>query len=497
MPLKTPEQYRQSLRDDRTVYFRGQRVKDVTTHPILGVAVDHAAIDYRLAEEQVHRGLAVARDPETGHEIGRHYVIPRSADDLLKRSQIIDLATREGATLVTLIKEIGTDGLFALHVVASQMDAQLGTRYLERVQRFYRHCADGDLAVAVAQTDVKGDRSLRPSEQEHPDYYVRAVSQRKDGIVVRGCKVHTSIATNANEIIVLPTRNLDEADKDYAVAFAVPVNTPGVKLIASPYGSRKSNAFENPLSTGHKMMETMTVFDDVFVPWERVFMNGEWQFAGPLALGFVEFHRFTAVSYKLPLLDLLVGAAALLADYNGVARAAHVRDKFVWLITYAETVRWLTKMSALECRMKEGIAVPNPLISNIAKFRFAEDYHKALQHVQDIAGGLLVTAPAQEDLENPETAEYIRHYLGGRKGVSADNRLRALNMVSDLTTADFGGYQAVLAVHAEGSLEAEKLTIFREYDVREALAYAKKVAGIQDKPAKGSAPSPEPGKPRR
>ena len=488
MPLKSPQQYKDSLRDGRTVFFRGQRVPDVTTHPVLGVAVDHAAIDYRLAEDPKYRDLAVAIDAG-GKELGRHYVIPHSADDLLKRSQIIDAATREGATLVTLIKEIGTDGLFALHLIAKQMDDQLGTKYLGRVQDFYRHCAEGDLAVAVAQTDVKGDRSLRPSEQEHPDYYLRVVERRPDGIVVRGCKVHTSIATNAHEIIVLPTRNMEEGDKDYAVAFAVPANAKGLKMIASPYGSRQGNAFEHPLSTDHKMMETMTIFDDVFVPRERVFLDGEWQFAGPLALAFVEFHRFTAVSYKLPLVDLLVGAAALLADYNGVARAAHVRDKFVWLVTYAETVRWLTKMAALECRTQElGIAVPNPLISNIAKFRFAEDYHKALQHVQDIAGGLLVTAPGLEDLQNPETAAYVKRYLGGRKGVSAEDRLRALNMVSDLTTGDFGGYQAVLAVHAEGSIEAEKLTIFRDYDLRPALAYAKRVAGIAERPPRAAQP---------
>lgn len=190
------------------------------------------------------------------------------------------------------------------------MDARLGTNYSQRVRAFHEHCASQDLALAVAQTDVKGDRSLGPSElaaRGNPDAYVQIVARRDDGIVVRGMKTHTSCTTNVNEVIVLPTRAMAEADADYAVSFAIPVNTPGVTLIASPHGGSERDDFDHPISSKHKMMETLTIFDDVFVPWDRVFMNGEWQWAGPLALAFVEFHRFTAISYKLPLVDALVG----------------------------------------------------------------------------------------------------------------------------------------------------------------------------------------------
>jgi aromatic ring hydroxylase len=223
------------------------------------------------------------------------------------------------------------------------------------------------------------------------------------------------------------------------------------------------------------MMETLTVFDDVFVPNDRIFLNGEWQYAGPLAKTFVEFHRFTAISYKLPLLDLLVGSALLIAEQNGIEKAGHVREKLTWLISYAQTVRMLTKMAAIECTVKGGIAVSNTEVVNIAKLHFASNYHQALMHVQDIAGGLLVTAPGEGDLKNPETRKYVDRYLGGKAGVSAEQRLRTLNMISDLTTSEFGGYQAVLAIHAEGSLEAEKLTILREYDQASAKNYARSI----------------------
>ena len=481
MALRTPQAYKTSLQDERIIYYKGERVKDVTTHPVLRVAVQHASIDYEMAENPRYRDLAVVHDPQTGEEISRYFHLPRTSDDLLKRSQLIETATGLGRTLVVLIKEIGSDALFALHMVARRMDDTLQTAYLSRVRQFYQHCARNDLAVAVAQTDVKGDRSLGPSQQTHPDYYVHIVDERPDGIVVRGAKIHTSVLTNANEVIVLPTRNMSEADRDYAVAFAIPVNTPGLKMICSPYGAPRPGHHDHPITSQHKMTETLTVFDDVFVPRERVFLQKEWQFAGDLAKTFVEFHRFTAISYKLPLTDALVGAAQLIADYNGLTRAGHIREKITRLIAYTQTLRALTVQAAQQCHVEEeGIAVPSPLLVNIAKLHFAENYHQMVAYLQDISGGMLVTAPGEDDLRNPETRPFIDKYLGGKAGVSAAARLRLLNMISELTASDFGGYQAVLAIHAEGSIEAEKLTIHREYDFRHSLDLVTYIAGLSD-----------------
>ncbi|HKZ02575.1 MAG TPA: 4-hydroxyphenylacetate 3-hydroxylase N-terminal domain-containing protein, partial [Pyrinomonadaceae bacterium] len=280
MGLRSPEQYKESLKDGRAVFYRGERVPDVTSHPHLGIAVEHASIDYRVAEDARYQKLATAKGPN-GDLVSRYYHIPRNSDDLLKRSRLIETTTRLGGTLVILIKEIGTDALFALHLIARQTDQKFGTQYYERVTKFFDHCRANDLAVAVAQTDVKGDRSVGPLGQEHPDYYVHIVRETNEGIVVRGAKAHTSVSVNANEIVVLPTRNLNEEDRNYAVAFAVSPNTPGLKLIASPYAEGVSkNEFDYPLSAKHKMIETLTVFDDVLIPWERVFLKGEWQMAG-------------------------------------------------------------------------------------------------------------------------------------------------------------------------------------------------------------------------
>jgi aromatic ring hydroxylase len=477
MGLRTPQQYVDSLKDNRTVFYRGEQVTDVTSHPVIKKAVHHACIDFEMAEDPAYRDLAVVT--EGGDQYSRYFKIPASTDDLLKRSQLIEAATALGKTLVVLVKEIGTDALFALHRVSRQVDTKYETDYYRRVEAFYRHCRDNDLAISVAQTDVKGDRSAGPLNQPNPDMYTRIVERRPDGIVVRGAKIHTSCTTNVNELIVLPTRAMSEADKDYALAFAIPVDTPGLKLIASPYGGSPKSEFDAPLSAERKMMETITIFDDVFVPWERVFLAGEHDFAGPLALGFVEYHRFTAVSYKLPLVDALIGSALLMADMNGISKAAHVRDKLIWLISYAETLRALTEMAAIRGAPDEhGIFAPDALTTNMAKYHFAHHYHEALQHVQDIAGGMLVTGPGVEDFASPATGDLLRKYLGGRAGVDGEARTRAMNMVSDLTTGDFGGYHAVLAIHAEGSLEAEKLMISRAYDARRTLEYARRLAGL-------------------
>jgi aromatic ring hydroxylase len=481
MALRSVEQYVASLKDGRRVFFRGKKVEDVTTHPVIGVAVQHAAIDYRMAEDPTHRALAVVTHGE-GDPYSRYYEIPRTPDDLLKRSALIERATAEGGTLVVLIKEIGTDALCGLLRVTSTIDAQRGTSYHGRVQAFYRHCRDNDLAIAVAQTDVKGDRALGPAAQADPDLYVHIVERRPDGIIVRGAKAHTSVSTNANELIVLPTRAMGPSDEAYAVSFAIPVATPGLTLLASAYDSTapQGSPIEYPISARHKMMETTTVFEDVFVPWERVFLAGEPEFAGPLALAFVEHHRFTAISYKLPLVDALVGSAMLMADLNGIAKAGHVRDKLIQLISYAETLRGLTHYAALRGAVRDaGVMVPDPLCVNMAKYHFAHGYHEAVRHVQDLAGGSLVTGPGAEDLLSEETAPYYEKYYAGRAGVSGRERLRALSLVRNLVASEFAAYQEVLAVHAEGSLEAEKQMVLRSYNPKPALDLVRRLMSAE------------------
>jgi aromatic ring hydroxylase len=471
MGLRTVEQFLSGLRDGREVYYRGQRVCDVTEHPELGVAAGHAAIDFQLAENPKFRQLATRREGNAVYST--YYHIPRCTQDLLDRSKLIETGTALGGTLVLLIKEIGTDALFAL----MRLLARAGeTQGLERVRTLYRRYRDSDLALAVAQTDAKGDRSKRPSEQADPDLNLRVVAKRSDGIIVRGAKMHTSCSPYVDEIIVLPSRSMGAGDEAWSLAFAVPVNSPGLRLYASDFLHGTDDPFTRPISTKHKMIETLTVFEDAFVPWERVFFYDRPDLAGSAALGFVEYHRFTAVSYKLPLLDALLGASISIAQANGIDRAGHVRDKLTWLAGYAETVRGLVELAALRCEVEDGFARPHVFTTNLAKWTFARDFHRAIEIVQDLAGGLLVTGPSGADWNSIEVRPVLEKYLRG--AWPTDRRLAMLNLISELTTRLYGGYQAVLAVHAEGSLEAEKMAMLRSYDTKRAQSLAMRLAGL-------------------
>ena len=471
MGLRTVEQFLQGLRDGREVYYRGQRVADVTEHPELGVAARHASIDFQLAEDPKLRDLATRREGKDTYST--YYQIPRCAQDLLDRSKLIETGTALGGTLVLLVKEIGTDALFALIRLLARSGETQG---LERVKALYRKYRDGDFALAAAQTDAKGDRSKRPSEQSDPDLNLRVVEKRSDGIVVRGAKVHTSCSPYVDELIVLPSRSMAAGDEPWSVAFAVPVASRGLRLYASDFLHGTDDPFTRPISTQHKMIETLTVFDNVFVPWERVFFHDRPDLAGKAALGFVEYHRFTAVSYKLPLLDALVGAGIAIAQANGIERAGHVREKLTWLAGYAETIRGLMELAALRCQIEDGFACPHVFTTNLAKWTFARDFHKAIEIVQDLAGGILVTGPSGADWSSEAVRPVLEKYL--RAAWPADRRLAVLNLISDLTTRLYGGYQAVLAVHAEGSIEAEKLAMLRSYDPDRAVGLAMRLAGI-------------------
>ncbi|MDT7726335.1 MAG: 4-hydroxybutyryl-CoA dehydratase / vinylacetyl-CoA-Delta-isomerase [Actinomycetota bacterium] len=467
MGLRTSQEYREGLNDGRRVFYRGQSVKSVVDEPELRLAVDHSANCYDIADS--HPELAIA--DEDGDRYSAFFRVPRSVEDLQARGKLIETVSSLGAGTIVL-KEVGSDALFALL-------RALDGPGLEKAQAFYRRCRDLDLALAVAQTDVKGDRALPPHRQADPDLYLHVVDEDAESITVRGAKCHTSFSPNADELIVLPTRAMGPEDADYAVSFAIPIDTPGLDIYVSPYAAGERNEFEFPLSSRHKMLESLTVFDNVRVPKDRVFLNRRPELAGPLAIAFVDYHRFTAINYKLPLLDILVGSANLIAEYNGISKASHVRDKIAHLIAYAETVRGLGQLAALRSAPgQNGIQQPDQLAVNMAKYTFAHGFHDAIAKLMDLAGGLLATGPGGEDWANPEIRAVLTKYYAA--AVPAEQRLRLLHFIADLTARDYGGYQAVLATHAEGSLEAEKMQISRSYDPTAARAYVAKLAHLNN-----------------
>ncbi len=472
MPLKTAEEYKNSLKDERVVYYKGQRVPDVTAHPDLSVCVDTMAIDYELAEDPEHRELAVVFDEELGEEINRYYYRPQNGEDLLKAFDLIVASTRMGDGFIPLAHDIGADALNAISITANVMGS---SDYGERIEAYRTYLKKNDLAVVTAMTDVKGDRMLRPADpgQAHPDYYVHVVDRTDEGIIVRGAKVHITGAPYSNEVFVIPSRAMTEADADYAVAFAIPVNTPGIKMVCRPFTAHIS-PLEFPNSRPVRVhTDALIVFDDVLVPWERVFLCGEWQHAATLVYNFALLHRRTGCAYRIPMSEQLLGVAKAIAEYNGIAGAAHVKEKLTDLVIYLETLRSLSYSACLDFTTYGGIAVPNPVSTNIAKYYFANEYHRVVKIVQDLAGGLLVTAPTHKDYELPELHDAIDKYLGAKAGIPTEHRLRMFDLIRRITGAD----RETIALHGEGSLQAQRVTILAE--ARKTLARCQRMVEEQ------------------
>jgi 4-hydroxybutyryl-CoA dehydratase/vinylacetyl-CoA-Delta-isomerase len=479
MTIKTAKEYIASLRDDRVVYCLGERVRDVTRHPTLRIAVDWMAMDYIIQHDPRYQALVTEKN-EDGERVSFAFMPQRSREDLLRLREVVKLWARVCFGKPPGAKFVGKDGLNAVTVVAQRIDKQFGTSYAEHVAGYRQYLQKTDASLVLAMTDVKGDRSLRPSQQKaHKDYYVRVVEKRRDGIVVSGAKAHISGAPLANELIVLPCRAMREDDKDYAVSFAVPANAGGLTLIsAEPEMKEPGNYFDYPIGASVYINDAMVIFNDVFVPNERVFMNGEWPLAGDMAHMFGNFHRLSAETYKAVELELVTGAAALMAEYNGIERASHVQDKLSWLALYAEATEVLGRAACDYCVAEPDSALvyPNPMYANIAKFFFADNWHQATKYLQDIAGGIVATVPSAADYMNPETHDMIDKYLGGKHGIPAEHRIRLIKLVRDLTSS----YEDVLTIHAEGSLAAQRLSIYALADFERYKAAARRAARIKD-----------------
>lgn len=469
MGLMTVQQYKESLRDGRVVYYKGEKVEDVTAHPAISVCVNTMSIDFEMAHLPEYKDLAVVYDQDLGEEISRHYHIPGDGNDLIKQFDLIVKSTELGDGYIPLAHDIGADALNAISITANTM----GNReYIDRIESYRRYLKKNDLAVVAAVTDVKGDRMLRPSDpgQSHPDFYVRVVEKNSKGIVVRGAKAHISGAAYSNEFFVIPCRAMTEGDADYAVAFAIQANARGITQVARPFQA-SITTLEFPNSRPVRIItDSLIIFDDVFVPWDRVFLCGEWKYAATMVYNFALLHRRTGCAYRIPLSEQFLGAAQAIAEYNGVAGAPHVREKITELVIYLETLKSLSRSACLDHATHGGIPVPNPVTTNIAKYHFAHNYHGVVKIVQDLAGGLLVTAPTYKDYQLPDLQEHIKKYLGGKAGIPTEDRLRMLDLIRRMTKSDL----ETIALHGEGSPIAERMTIYTE--ARKVIGQCKKLA---------------------
>jgi len=481
MALMTKEEYIASLRAlRRRVFIRGERVENVVEHPLVRPSLDACAMTYELAQQPEHAGLMCATSHLTGETINRFTHLHQSPADLIAKVKMQRLLGQ--TTGCCFQRCVGMDAFNALDSVTYEIDRALGTSYHARFRDYLRFVQSRDLVVDGAMTDPKGDRRLSPAQQADPDVFVRIVERNAGGIVIRGAKLHQTGALNSHEIVVMPTQTLSEADQAYAVSCAIPTDAPGVTLILGRQPSDTRKLEDAPRDVGNRQFgghEAVIVFDDVFVPWARVFMAGEFAFSGMLVERFAGYHRQSYGGCKTGVGDVLIGAAQSLAQYQGVDKASHIRDKIVEMIHLNETMYACGIACSAEGKpTASGTYLIDLLLANVTKLNVTRFPYEIARLAQDIAGGLLVTLPSEKDLANSEVGPLLEKYLRGVNSYTTEERCRMLRLVENLTLGPGAAAYLTESLHGAGSPQAQRIMLARLADVDAKARWAKRLAGI-------------------
>lgn len=479
----TKEQYIQSLRNmNLKVYLMGELVENPVDHPIIKPSMNSVAMTYELAQMPEYQDLMTAKSNLTGKTINRFCHLHQDTSDLVKKVKMQRLLGQKTASCFQ--RCVGMDAFNAIYSTTFEMDQKLGTQYHKRFTEYLKFVQENDLTVDGAMTDPKGDRSLSPSKQADADLYLRIVKTLPNGIVVRGAKAHQTGAVNSHEHLVMPTVALKEEDADYAVSFAVPSDAPGVVMI---YGRQSCDTRKMEIGAdidlgnarfgGH---EALVIFDDVFVPLDRVFMCKEYEFAGMMVERFAGYHRQSYGGCKVGVGDVLIGAAAVAADYNGVAGAGHIKEKLIEMTHLNETLYACGIACSAEGEpLPAGNYMINLLLANVCKQNITRMPYEIARLAEDIAGGLMVTMPSEQDLRNREIGPYIQKYLKGIAGVSTENRLRILRLIENITLGTAAVGYRTESMHGAGSPQAQRIMIARQSNIEHKKQLAKDIAGVQ------------------
>lgn len=477
--IRTKEDYVKSLKSLKpVVYYKGERVEDVTVHPAFLPHINAAAKTYELALVPEYEDLMTATSHLTGKKINRFTHIHQSRDDLIKKVQMLRLISHETGSCYQ--RCVGFDGMNALYSTTFEIDEKHGTSYHQRLKKFVEYIQETNHMAVGAMTDPKGDRSKGPSQQADPDLFTHVVTKNDAGVVIRGAKAHQTGAVNSHELLVMPTQALRPEDKDYAIACAVPVNAPGVTMIFGRQ-TNEERKLERGMDAGNPEFglvggEALVVMEDVFVPWEKVFMYGETEFAGTLVERFASLHRQNYGGCKGGLTDVLVGATALAADYQGTSQASHVRDKLAEMTHLAETIyTGSIACSAMGHRTRAGNWEPDTLLANTTKYNVTKNVYEVARLAHDVAGGIIATMPFEDDLKSPEVSKYVEKYLKGVSNVSTKDRIRLLRLIENMT----GGTALVESMHGAGSPQAQKVMYMRAGNIEQKKKLAKRLAKIE------------------
>jgi 4-hydroxybutyryl-CoA dehydratase/vinylacetyl-CoA-Delta-isomerase len=475
-PITTGAEYIESLRGrDLRVHYLGERITDIVDHPVIRPSINAVARTYDLAVEQPD--LATVHSPLVGKPVNRFLHVAMSAEEVVGQNL---MQRRLGQDTGTCFQRcVGMDAFNALYSVTYECDAV----YHERLKAFLTRCQEDNVVVGGAMTDPKGDRAKPPSQQHDPDLFTRIVERVPGGIVVRGAKAHQTGCLNSHWIVVMPTQRLGPDDADYAVSCAIPVDHPGLTYVLGRQSCDTRALEGGSIDVGNARyggQEAMILIDDVFVPDEFVFLAGEVEWAAPLVERFTAFHRRSYVC-KTGLGDVLIGAAAQLAEYHGVAGASHIKDKLVEMVHLNETVFGTGVASSYRSEpTAAGNYANDALLANVCKHNVTRFPFELARLAQDIAGGLVSTLPGEADLADPEVGPALLRMLSTGPDVPTEHRVRLLRLVENLTMGRNAVGYLTESLHGAGSPQAQRVQIARQADVEADKAMARRLAGIEE-----------------
>ena len=479
MKIKTAQDYLKSLRKlNQTIYYKGKRIKDVTRHPATAPHVRAAAVTYALANDPEYKDLATAVSHLTGKTISRFTHVHQNVEDLIKKVKLLRVLGQKTGSCFQ--RCVGLDGINAVYSVAFEIDQKHKTDYLERFKKWLIMIQEENYMVVGAMTDPKGDRSKGPSEQVDPDQYVHIVERREDGLVIRGAKLHMTGGVNSHEILIMPTTAMDEKSKDYALVCAIPANAPGVTMIFGRQANDNRKDNKERIDAGNPVFggvggEAVIAFENVFVPWDRVFMNGETEFTSLLVYRFAAHHRANYGGCKTGLIDVLTGAVAYLTQIQGTGKASHVRDKITEMIHLGETLYSSSIACAAEgCPTPSGAYMVDTMLANVGKQNVTRFHFEVARLAADLAGGFLATLPSEYDLKSEDVGHLVKKYFSGVAHIPTDDRIKIGRLIESMT----GGTALVESMHGAGSPQAQRVMILREGELDKKVKLAKALAGI-------------------
>jgi 4-hydroxybutyryl-CoA dehydratase/vinylacetyl-CoA-Delta-isomerase len=479
--ISNRESYLKSISDrNLKIYLMGELVEDPLSHPIIRPSIEAMAETYELAVNDP--GLGSVKSPYTGESINRFLHIAESNEDLYLQNK---MQRKLGQLTGTCFQRcVGMDAFNALHSVTFEIDEKYSTKYHKNFINFLTEMHKSNLVIGGAMTDVKGDRSKLPHEQEDEDLYLRIVDRDENGVYVKGAKAHQTGCINSHWMVVMPTLRLTEKDKDYAIVGAIPVDAEGITYIYGRQSCDTRSMEPGEYDVGNKYFagqEAMVIFDNVFIPNELIFMNGEFDFASILVERFTTYHRRSYVC-KAGVGDVLIGAAATIAEYNGVENASHISDKLVEMNKMNETIYATGIASSLQgSKTKSGNFINDDLLANVCKQHVTKDTFEIGRLAQDLAGGLVGSMPSGIDFNEGEMSSELKKYLKGIKETNAEDRVKILRLIENMTLGRNAVAYLTESLHGAGSPQAQRVQIKRKVNIDEKKELAKKLSGINKK----------------